>query len=90
MRTLYAYRPMDVRALALLLADDAEKENKVMYFANLLWMTLKCASMGSSEYPQYSDLFQPCRKRRPEKTSAEIIADVLGYLEGEDEHGKSF
>ncbi len=80
---------MDVRALTLLLAADAEKESKVMYFANLLWLTLKCASMGSSEYPQYADLFQPCRKRRPEKTSAEIIADVLGYLEGEEEHGKS-
>lgn len=77
-----------MRTLALLLSDEAERESKQAYIANVLWMTLKCASMGGSEYPSFSEVFAPIIKIR-EKTSEEIIADVLGFLTGDEENGES-
>lgn len=83
---MYKYRPENVRTLALLLSDEAERESKQEYIANVLWMTLKCASMGSSEYPSFSEVFKPIFRVK-EKTSEEIIADVLGFLEGDEGNG---
>lgn len=67
--------------------DEAERESKQGYIANLMWMILKCASLGGSEYPSPDAIFPPII-RREEKSSEQIIADVLDFFEeGEEDNG---
>lgn len=84
---LYTYRPETVKALALLLMDDAEKRAKQAYIGNTLWGILQSLSMGKSKLKSFSEVFT--HKKEDPRTAEDIVQQILRWAQsGADQGGK--
>lgn len=80
---LYKYRPQNVHALGVLLANETQEEAKRCYMANMAWMTvLAISSFGGAnlEIPSYSDVFGEEKHETKQKTAEEICDDIINGL----------